>query len=153
MHPRVAVNIAQWISPEFDVKVSGWVYEIWATGKVDTSNPIDIETLKLEFDKKYSALEVKNQELAEEVKVSEKKIEVLQKKYCKRKKNNTENKENVVYILTTELLKSDGRYIFGKSKNMKNRLPTYNKLFIRNKYECFRNPYIKSIIRMPRMWK
>ena len=25
-HPQVAINIAQWISPKFDVKVSGWIY-------------------------------------------------------------------------------------------------------------------------------
>ena len=34
VHPRLAVNIAQWISPIFDVQVSGWVYEIAVTGKV-----------------------------------------------------------------------------------------------------------------------
>jgi len=34
VHPRIAVNIAQWISPIFDVQVSGWVYEIAVTGKV-----------------------------------------------------------------------------------------------------------------------
>ena len=34
-HPQVAINIAQWISPEFDVLVSKWVYEIMLTGKID----------------------------------------------------------------------------------------------------------------------
>ena len=34
VHPRLAVNIAQWISPLFDVQVSGWVYEIAITGTV-----------------------------------------------------------------------------------------------------------------------
>ena len=38
VHPLVAINIAQWISPRFDVKVSGWVYEVMITGKVDISN-------------------------------------------------------------------------------------------------------------------
>jgi hypothetical protein len=33
-HPQVAINIAQWISPKFDVLVSKWVYEIVLTGKV-----------------------------------------------------------------------------------------------------------------------
>ena len=33
----------------------------------------------------------------------------------------------MVYILTTKLLESQRRYIFGKAKNMKKRLPTYNK--------------------------
>jgi hypothetical protein len=30
-HPQIAVNIAQWISPEFDVKVSKWVFELRET--------------------------------------------------------------------------------------------------------------------------
>ena len=30
-HPQIAINIAQWISPEFDVLVSKWVYEIMLT--------------------------------------------------------------------------------------------------------------------------
>ena len=34
VHPRVAVNIAQWISPSFDVKVSGWVHELSVCGQV-----------------------------------------------------------------------------------------------------------------------
>ena len=38
VHSHVAINIAQWISPKFDVKVSAWVYEIMMTGKVDITN-------------------------------------------------------------------------------------------------------------------
>ena len=30
-HTQIAINIAQWISPEFDVLVSKWVYEIMLT--------------------------------------------------------------------------------------------------------------------------
>lgn len=33
-HPQVAINVAQWISPEFDVKVSKWVFELMITGQV-----------------------------------------------------------------------------------------------------------------------
>ena len=33
-HPQVAIELAHWISPEFRVKVSRWVYELAATGKV-----------------------------------------------------------------------------------------------------------------------
>ena len=39
-HPQVAINIAQWISPEFDVLVSKWVYEIMLTGKVDENKNV-----------------------------------------------------------------------------------------------------------------
>ena len=34
VHPQVAINIAQWISPTFNVKVSGWVYEVMMTRKI-----------------------------------------------------------------------------------------------------------------------
>ena len=33
MHPQVAINLAQWVSPEFAVKVAGWVFE-WMTGNM-----------------------------------------------------------------------------------------------------------------------
>lgn len=35
VHPRVAMNLAQWISPTFDVMVSGWVIDILTTGKAE----------------------------------------------------------------------------------------------------------------------
>lgn len=31
VHPRVAIHLAQWLSPEFAVKVTGWVHD-WLTG-------------------------------------------------------------------------------------------------------------------------
>jgi KilA-N domain len=31
VHPQVAIHLAQWLSPEFAVKVSGWVYK-WMSG-------------------------------------------------------------------------------------------------------------------------
>jgi hypothetical protein len=57
-HPQVAINIAQWISPEFDVQVSKWIYELGVTGKVDlgkeksqveldSSNADTVELLRL----------------------------------------------------------------------------------------------------------
>jgi hypothetical protein len=33
-HPQVGINVAQWISAEFDVQVSSWVYELLLFGKV-----------------------------------------------------------------------------------------------------------------------
>ena len=66
VHPRVAIiNIAQWISPQFDVKVSGWVYEIMMTGKVDITNTTSYKKLQ-EQDKQKSI-----------------KIQYLTKKYVK----------------------------------------------------------------------
>ena len=34
-HPQVAINIAQWISPHFDVQVSKWIFELMLTGRVE----------------------------------------------------------------------------------------------------------------------
>ena len=47
--PQVAVNVAQWISPEFDVRVSKWIYELALTGKVELKN----EKTNVELDNIY----------------------------------------------------------------------------------------------------
>ena len=51
VHPQVAINIAQWISPDFDVKVSAWIYELVLTGKVELGKEkSNDELLKLQQD-------------------------------------------------------------------------------------------------------
>lgn len=64
VHPRVAVNIAQWISPDFDVKVSGWVYQLAVTGNVQIGNEKTDKQLIEEQNKllKEQALKIKNQD-------------------------------------------------------------------------------------------
>src|SRR4051794_32825177 len=37
-HPRVAIHLAQWLSPEFAVQVTGWVFD-WMSGKGATHQP------------------------------------------------------------------------------------------------------------------
>lgn len=63
VHPRVAINIAQWVSPEFDVAVSGWIYQLLSEGSVRLQRPvkcltdlteIDIEAEKLEMEIDWS---------------------------------------------------------------------------------------------------
>jgi hypothetical protein len=109
VHPQIAINIAQWISPQFDVKVSGWVYEIMMTGKVDITNTKTYKELQKEN---------KNKEL---------KIQYITKKYVKSQPRVQYEEKNVVYILTTKLMKKDRRYILGKATNLTSRLSTYNK--------------------------
>ena len=108
-HPQVAINIAQWISPKFDVKVSGWIYEIMLTGKVDITNT-----------KSY-------RELQKENKNKELKIKFLTKKYVKAQNRVQYKENNVIYILTTNLMKKEQRYILGKATDLTSRLSTYNK--------------------------
>ena len=109
VHPQVAINIAQWISPTFDVKVSGWVYEVMITGKIDISATKSYKELQKEN---------KNKEL---------KIQFLTKKYVKRQPRVDYQERNVVYILTTANMKKERRYILGKAENLTNRLSVYNK--------------------------
>ena len=108
-HPQVAINIAQWISPRFDVKVSAWIYEVMMTGKVDISNT-----------KSYRQLQSENKD-------KELKIQYLTKKYVKRQPRIDYKERNVVYILTTANMKKERRYILGKAENLTNRLSVYNK--------------------------
>jgi hypothetical protein len=109
VHPQVAINIAQWVSPKFDVKVSAWIYEVMMTGKVDITNT-----------KSYRKLQ-------EENKGQKIKIQHLTKKYMKKQPRLEIKETNVVYILTTKLMKKERRYILGKATNLTNRLSTYNK--------------------------
>jgi len=54
-------------------------------------------------------------------------ISGMVKKYVKKQPRKKFDCSNVVYILTTQSLKKDRRYILGKAKNLTNRLSTYNK--------------------------
>ena len=49
MHPQIVINIAQWIYPEFDVKVSGWIYEFMVTGKLDIKNTKNMKNYELKI--------------------------------------------------------------------------------------------------------
>lgn len=42
MHPQLAINLAQWLSPKFAVKVSQWVYE-WSQGQVKFATPTHLQ--------------------------------------------------------------------------------------------------------------
>ena len=42
VHPRVAINLGQWLSPEFDVTVSGWVFD-WMSGNVRGYMPVHVQ--------------------------------------------------------------------------------------------------------------
>ena len=108
VHPKIAINIAQWISPEFDLKVSNWVYEIMITGKVITNTTA------------YKKLQKKNKE-------QEARIKNLMIRHNKWQPRQQIKELFVIYILTTPSLEKERRYILGKTINLTNRLTSYNK--------------------------
>lgn len=105
----MAINIAQWISPQFDVKVSSWIYEVMLTGKIDISKTKSFQQLRLE-NKEHKL-----------------KIQYLTKKYVKSQPRFQYKEINVIYIITTPSHKKERKYILGKATNLTNRLSTYNK--------------------------
>ena len=126
-HPQVAINIAQWISPEFDVLVSKWVYEIMLTGKVDIRDNKTTEELDI--------MNKENKLLKNRIKLLESKI--LQKQ----PREIFEENKNVVYIVTTEYKEAQGHYKIGKAQDVQKRLSTYN---TSDKHEVIYNTSCKS---------
>jgi hypothetical protein len=111
-HPQVAINIAQWISPEFDVLVSKWVYEIMLTGKVDVRDNKTTEELDI--------MNVEN-------KLLKNRIKLLESKFLQKQPRETfEDNKNVVYIVTTEFKEAQGHYKIGKAQDLQKRLSVYN---------------------------
>lgn len=55
-HPQVALNLAQWISPEFDVQVTKYMFELYTTGKVDLGNDKSSKELTALWKAKISKL-------------------------------------------------------------------------------------------------
>jgi len=111
-HPQVAINIAQWISPEFDVLVSKWVYEIMLTGKVDIRNNKTTQELDI--------MNKENKSLKNRIKLLESKV--LQKQ----PREIFEENKNVVYIVTTEYKEAQGHYKIGKAQDLQKRMSVYN---------------------------
>ena len=111
-HPQVAINIAQWISPEFDVLVSKWVYEIMLTGKVDIRENKTTQELD---------------QMNKENKLLKNRVKLLESKVLQKQPRETfENGKNVIYIVTTEYKEAQGHYKIGKAKDLKERMSVYN---------------------------
>ena len=100
--------------PSNDIKVFKKIIETMMMGKIDLSNI-------------HKELEEENKELQKENEERGLRIKYLEKKYIKKQPRIEYKESNVIYILTTELLKKERRYILGKATNLTNRLSTYNK--------------------------
>ena len=85
------------------------------------------ESLK-NFQEELKVLQDANiKRIEEENNDNKKKIDSMTKKYVKKQKRVQFEVPNVIYIVTTELLKKERRYILGKATDLTDRLSTYNK--------------------------
>lgn len=58
-HPLVAINFAQWCSPDIAVQVSKWVWELSATGKVELGKEKSIQEIESVWKEKVNNLQLK----------------------------------------------------------------------------------------------
>lgn len=108
IHPDLAIQLAQWISLDFYLQVSGWIRELYANENVN----FNVKLLK---------------EKENLIKNSEKRIKLLEDLTLKRHTRNKYPESNVVYILTDKNNKKDRIYIVGSTLDLTKRLSTYNK--------------------------
>ena len=108
VHPDLSIQLAQWLSATFALKISKWIRTLFTVGHVD----VNIEVLK---------------EKEKEIIIKDKKIQLLEDLYVQKQKRHDYSQENIIYILTTEDNKKKRIYIIGKTTSLKNRLSTYNK--------------------------
>ena len=105
-HPQVAINIAQWISPKFDVLVSKHILELYTNGTVELEN----HSLQVEIEKR------------------DKRIKYLENKTLKKQARvkYVEDGACVIYIVANKGQVERREYKFGKSNTFKDRVSTYN---------------------------
>ena len=97
-HPQVAINIAQWISPEFDVQVSKWIFELILTGKVELGKEKSNEELENVYKEKFCEMENQLENTKNELKVLSK----THNSMLRRQKRTPYEIGNVVYIVSHE---------------------------------------------------
>lgn len=111
-YPQVAINVAQWISSEFNVKISKWIYELLLLGKVELDKEHSSEELTNELIKKIHNLE-DNLEIANKtIEDKDKKIKDQDKTIERMKYKRTCHKFKqgpVIYVF-----ESFGRHKIGK---------------------------------------
>ena len=123
-HPQVAINIAQWISPEFDVQVSKWIYQLSLTGKVELkAEKTSAELLKIqqELSEKKELEELSSELTTEQNQVIRLKKSVLS--HCKKFSFYHSFKEMpAVYIISDPNRFNRSEMKFGFTENINQRL-------------------------------
>ena len=78
VHRKVAIHLAQWLSPSFAVQVSNWLDELLTTGSVQLGNEKSSEELENKFKERIDQLTQEKDLLEQVVETKEKDIKTLQ---------------------------------------------------------------------------
>lgn len=65
--PQVAISIAQWLSPEFEVRVSNWIYELGVYGKIDLKYKHNIQDIEYSYLRQLKEKDEKIDDLKHEI--------------------------------------------------------------------------------------
>jgi hypothetical protein len=132
-HTLVCVNRFESIINEKDKIIDDINYKYQELLNKNTELLTEIRVLKeqLNYNDPYTTITELQEKLQEIALASiDQKNELISgmiKKYVKKQPRPKFDEQNVIYIITTQSLKKDRRYILGKAKNLTNRLSTYNK--------------------------
>ena len=102
-HPQVAINVAQWVSPEFDVKVSKFVFELMLFGKVELGQEKSNKELELKFQEQIKLLTQEKDLLTQEKDLVSQQLLTVTRNHqniLKRRKRDLYEIGNVVYIVS-----------------------------------------------------
>ena len=129
VHRKVAIHLAQWLSPSFAVQVSNWLDELLITGKVELRNEKSNKELEYKLEEQLKLLTEEKEEVIntakKQLEETQEEIKKLRKKYVKQPKEVLERK-NVVYLMTSEESEKVGEYNVGKALDLSKRKENYN---------------------------
>jgi len=114
IHPDLAVPLAQWISPAFAIQVSRWIRELFTTGTVTIDKEAEFKELESKFAKQ-----------CDEMKELEERMQRVLNMLVTFKKIK-EEKEGIIYIVSTLNYAQQGLYKIGRTKNLKARNSAHN---------------------------
>jgi hypothetical protein len=103
VHRKVAIHLAQWLSPSFAVQVSNWLDELFITGKVELGQEKSNKELENKFQEQIKQLtQEKEQVILEKATITRRLSSVTQNhnKMLKRRRRGVYEIGNVVYILS-----------------------------------------------------
>lgn len=141
VHRKVAIHLAQWISPTFSVQVSNWLDELLLTGKVELGKEKNYEELeniykiriqKLEYDneitnKNLEQFKLTNQVIVKENSLLKKHVVQISKVHdemCKKRNYHKFKKGYCFYIVKDDWREKD-YFKFGITSNINDRLQDY----------------------------
>ena len=139
VHPQVAINIAQWISPKFDLMVSRWVYELLLCGDVKLGEERSYEELDAKLKEANTMIENLNEQITN-MTFEYKKLRKAHRAILKHKSLHYFKKGKCFYVISNTKEKED-RIKIGISCDINTRLKTHRTAipFLKLHYLVFLN--------------